>query len=174
MKKLLIITALLILSASITNLSKMKFVFPSGWKPTEKADFTKDAISYWKNVVPNRVDGDFNGDGFSDTAWFLINDTKEKYRLSVYLGDKNGGSKTIILIEDSYKRTDSYNLGIGLMELGNYKTACGKGYWDCAPGEPAVLTLKNPGIDFFEFECCDSVFYWDAQKKEFKQVSISD
>lgn len=174
MKKLLLFGTLMILFVSIISLSEDKFVFPPGWHPTEKTDYTKDAISYWKNIVPNHVDGDFNGDGFDDRAWFLINDTKEKYRIIVYFGQKNGGYETIILLEDSYKRTNSFNLGICLMEPGNYQTACGKGYWDCQPGEPALVKLKNPGIDFFEFECCDSVFYWDAQKKGFKQVSISD
>lgn len=174
MKKLLSFVTLMILFVSQMSFSEGKFAFPPGWKPANKSNYTKDAISYWKNLVPNRVDGDFNGDGFGDTAWFLVSNTKEKYRIAVYFGKKNGGYETIILLEDSYKRTNSSNLGISLMEPGNYKTACGKGYWDCQPGEPALLKLKNPGIDFFEFECCDSVFYWNAQKKEFKQVSISD
>jgi hypothetical protein len=126
-----------------------------------------------EKIVPNRADGDFNGDGLKDTALLLINDTEKKYRLSVYLGQKNGYYITLKLDEDSLT-ANKLHLGISIMEPGNYKTACGKGYWDCAPGEPAVLTLKNPGIAFFEFESSSSVFYWDTHKREFKQIWISD
>jgi len=173
MKKLLAITTFLILLFSITSHSKVKFVFPSGWRPAEKMDYLDEDLLMIENIVPNRADGDFNGDGFNDTALLLINDTEKKYSLLVYLYQKKGGYKKIKL-EEGPKISEKLHNGISLMEPGNYKTACGKGYWDCEPGEPAVLTLKNPGIACFEFESSSSVFYWDTHKREFKQIWMSD
>ena len=35
-------------------------------------------------------------------------------------------------------------MGIDIVKPGKYKTACGKGYYECEKGEPEVLKLKRP------------------------------
>jgi hypothetical protein len=42
--------------------------------------------------------------------------------------------------------------GIRIAPIGEYQTACGKGYFDCDENEPEEIILKNPGIDFFPYD----------------------
>ena len=65
-------------------------------------------------------------------------------------------------------------MGIAIVEPGEYKTACGKGYFDCKKGEPEVLTLNNIGISYFLFESASSIWYWESAKNEFTQIWISN
>jgi hypothetical protein len=65
-------------------------------------------------------------------------------------------------------------MGISIAKPGTKPTACGKGYWKCGAGEPAELTLKRPGIDFFRFESASSTIYWDDAAGKFKRVQMSD
>ncbi len=173
MKPPLIITVFLILFASNAVHAEIKIQFPSGWRLAGESDFSKEDLSFMKNCVPTRVDSDFNGDGFEDTALILMNDAEKKYALFVYLGQQKGDYTAIKLVEH-IKDTDKLYMGISLMEPGKHRTACGKGYWDCEPGEPEILTLKHPGVLFSQFESASSVFYWDTLQQEFKRIWISD
>jgi hypothetical protein len=65
-------------------------------------------------------------------------------------------------------------MGIDVAKPGTYKTACGKGYWACERGEPAVLKLKFPAINFFRFGSGNSYFVWDTKTKKFKRIWMSD
>jgi hypothetical protein len=64
--------------------------------------------------------------------------------------------------------------GIELAKPGTYATACGKGYWDCKKGEPEELRLERAGIDFFKYESANSYFVWNAGKKKFDRIWMSD
>ena len=57
---------------------------------------------------------------------------------------------------------------------GDYVTACAKGYWKCEPGEAEVVHLDLPGINYYQFEGTNSIFWWDAKAKLFKRTWISD
>ena len=65
-------------------------------------------------------------------------------------------------------------MGIVLLGPGKHRTACGKGYWDCGKGEPEVLDLKLPAIDYFTYESANSVFYWNKPSSSFQRVWMSD
>ncbi|HXV64631.1 MAG TPA: hypothetical protein VEK15_28295, partial [Vicinamibacteria bacterium] len=65
-------------------------------------------------------------------------------------------------------------MGIDVAAPGEYETACGKGYWACAPDEPEVLFLENPAIDYFAAEGGNSFFVWDVDSGSFKRIWISD
>jgi hypothetical protein len=99
--------------------------------------------------------------------------SKKAFGLFIFLGQKNSSFKMVLL--DEHKReTDKLFMGISLMEPGQYKTACGKGYWACKDKEPEVLKIKSSGINYFAFESANSVFFWDASKKEFTRIWMSD
>lgn len=147
--------------------------FPAGWKPATKADYSDEALSFRQNLVPNHITADFNGDGKTDDAWILINTSINTFGLFVFLAQKDGTHKMVIL--DEHKReTEKLFMGISLIEPGQYKTACGKGHWECKDGETTTLKLKTPGIDFFAFEGANSVFFWNSSKKEFTRIWMSD
>jgi hypothetical protein len=63
---------------------------------------------------------------------------------------------------------------IGLVPPGQYKTACGKGYWECESGEPEILDLKLPAIEFAKYESASSVFWWNRRAGAFRRTWISD
>jgi len=65
-------------------------------------------------------------------------------------------------------------MGVDIVKPGHYKTACGKGYFECEKGEPEVLKLKQPAIDYFRFESANSFFFWDCNTNSFKRIWISD
>jgi hypothetical protein len=172
MKK--IVTAILLLLFMVSTVeSATKTLFPSGWRPAGKTDYLTEDLNFVENIVPNHITADFNGDGIKDEAWLLKSQKKNKYGLFIFMGRKGGGSKMFKLAEYPI-RVKTIPMGIVQLEPGSYKTACGKGYWDCAPDEPETLVLKNPGVDLFQFESADSVFYWNAKKGNFKRVWLSD
>jgi hypothetical protein len=65
-------------------------------------------------------------------------------------------------------------MGIDTVTTGDYKTACGKGYWECKKSEPEILNLKHVAINYFKFESANSFFYWDDKTGSFKRIWISD
>jgi hypothetical protein len=56
------------------------------------------------------------------------------------------------------------------------KPRAGKGYDQsfCAHGEPDFLELSTSGVDFFETESADIIFYWDSKEKKFREIQMSD
>jgi hypothetical protein len=144
---------------------------PSGWRrpsPTE-------ASGPWRDKSQTRflvVKSDFDGDGKLDTAELLVNPLTNQFALFVNLAST--GKWQLINKPFDLKSLDRF--GINHVKPGKYETACGKGYgdWACAHGEPDWLKLSNPGIDFFYTESSDSIYYWDQQSKEFREVVMSD
>jgi len=65
-------------------------------------------------------------------------------------------------------------LGISVGKPGTYTMACGKGYWDRENGEPEEVRRDQPAIDFFNFESARSYFLWNASRKEFDRLWMSD
>jgi hypothetical protein len=97
--------------------AQSKPVFPAGWKPATKSDYSDENLSLRKNQVPTHIEADFNGDGITDQAWILINTSKSLYGLFVFLGQKTGGHKMLTL--DEHKReTEKLFMGISLWDPG--------------------------------------------------------
>ena len=148
-------------------------LLPKGWRVPTKDETKYDIPIREKDPYRYlRVIGDFDGDKITDEARILVNDSKNKMGVFVFLA-RNGSYKTIQLVE--YDNKDWVKaIGISIVEPGEYKTACGKGYFKCHEGEPAVLVLKRPSINVFKFESASSFFYWDDSLKSFKSIAISD
>ena len=119
-----------------------------------------------------RVSADFNGDGVTDEANLLVKE--EGLRVALFARVSGGGASQVIMLDELDGLEDFLTMGIELTPPGEYETACGKGYWECAPGEPEVLILKNPAIDYFASESANSFFLWDVDTHSFQRIWISD
>jgi hypothetical protein len=144
---------------------------PAGWrKPT-----LAESSGAWRKKSPTKflvVRGDFDGDGKADTAEILISESVAQFAFFVKLA---ATEKWQMLGEASdVKVLDRF--GVDLVKPGKYETACGKGYDDsfCAHGEPDFLHLSHPAIDFIYTESSDSIFYWEASTKTFREIQMSD
>jgi hypothetical protein len=154
-----------------------KIVLPEGWRyPTaeELSDEPERKDSPTKYI---KAVADFNGDGIDDEAYLLKSTKFSGEGLLVRLSDKRKGYRWLTLdTTDWGKEYPKVNLGMGvaIAKPGKYKTACGKGYGDCEKGEPEVLKLNRPAIDYFKFESANSFFFWDDKTHKFKRIWISD
>jgi hypothetical protein len=146
---------------------------PSGWRFPASKDYRGD----WKarrkdNARPFKTEGDFNNDKLRDEAWILIPTGGIGAGLFVFLGQPN---KTFRLVQLDYlEGVKAQNLYVDVASKGEYDTACGKGYGNCLAGEPAKLNLKFQAISYGTFESSEFIYYWDVQRKTFRQVAISD
>ncbi len=147
-------------------------IFPNGWSITEEKNYNSENLQFFKGNIPNHIEADFNGDKNTDHAYILINQNKNKFALFVRLGNE----KELIKLEEYRIENNNYiiYMGISIVKPGKYKTACGKGYWDCEPDEPDEIVLLNPSINFYLFESANSFFYWDDTIGRFKRIWISD
>lgn len=154
-----------------------KIALPEGWRyPTaeELSDEPERKDSPTKYI---KAVADFNGDGINDEA-YLVKSTKFSGEgLLVHLSDKQRGFRWLVLNTiDWGKEYPKVNLsmGIAVVKPGQYETACGKGYFECKKGEPRVLKLKRPAIDYFKFGSANSFFFWDDKTSSFKRIWMSD
>jgi hypothetical protein len=145
---------------------------PDGWRMPTEAELK----AAWRNKDANQfatVSGDFNGDGIPDDARFLISRDSKRFELFVSLSDNSGGFRTHRLgIKAGIAQLDA--MGISKVVPGVYKTACGKGYWDCGKGETPTISVKHDCIEYFKTESASSYFCWNNQKKSFQRIWISD
>jgi len=90
----------------------------------------------------------------------------------VYL---NSSSDALALALDRNNGTvRAQAMGVGVVPKGSYRTGCGKGDWRCDQGEPKVLRLKRPAIDYFKVGGPKSCIWWDAKTRKFMQTRMSD
>jgi len=119
-----------------------------------------------------RAEGDFDGNGYSDYATFLINQKKGRYGLFAFMTELSGGVSVHRLA--SYESDLIANWGIDTVKPGTYLTTCGQGYGPnyCADGQPKSVTLKHPGVESISFGSASSYYYWNGEG--FDRVYISD
>jgi hypothetical protein len=145
---------------------------PSGWRlPTNE-----ELRDTWRDESDSRyatVKGDFNGDGIIDEAKLLLRKDGNALGLFVFLSQKDGAFKIFQLDEINAVEYIQV-MGIEKVERGTYKTACGKGYWDCQDDEPSEIILHNDAIDYYKIQSVNSFFYWDKGANSFKRIWISD
>lgn len=153
-----------------------KISLPEGWRFPTADELTyvsrKDSPTKYSKAV-----ADFNGDGINDEAFLLKSTEFSGEGLFVRLSDKQKGFRwvelDVINWGREYPKVD-LSMGVDVAKPGNYKTACGKGYFECKKGEPQVLKLRRPAIDYFRFESDNSFFVWDEKKAKFKRIWMSD
>lgn len=146
-------------------------VLPAGWRSPAPHEVAQE----WRKDDPLRflrVGADFNGDNVMDEARLLVKTDASGMALVVFLSNARGFTAVILDQIDEPGWLDA--MGIALAAPGEYRTACGKGYVDCEPGESEELMLQRPAIDYFKEESANSFFYWDDRAASFKRVWISD
>ncbi len=169
---------LIIISFLLSSVSHAgeKISLPKCWRlPTE------DELTYVNRkgspTKYSRAVADFNGDGIDDEALLLKSTQFVGEGLFVRLSDKQEGFRwvelDVIHWGREYPKVD-LSMGVDVAKPGNYSTACGKGYFECKEGEPEVLKLRLPAIDYFRFESANSFFVWDENTKCFKRIWMSD
>ena len=172
-------------------------ILPDGWI------YPKDPLFFreWREKSPDKYlscRADFNGDNKPDTAYILEADKDDNYGIFVKIS--GASDNKLICIHDAAKiinewyathtlspieksqignnnsiKSDVINLGIRVLPPGIYKTACGKGYWDCAKTETEEIELKHPAIDFFEYDAgFQLIYYWNIEKKMFMEIPLGD
>jgi hypothetical protein len=161
--------AVLIFLAALLSLVARGQELPEGWRRPTRSE-TSGA---WRKESPTRflvVKGDFDGDGKQDIAELLVNPSLKQFGVFVKLA----GAQWQSLITFGLGAIGRY--AIDFVKPGKYKTACGKGYGDyaCVHGEPDVLVLKHPAVDFIYTHSGDIIYYWDQKSKSFLEVQMSD
>jgi len=149
---------------------------PEGWRlPTEKELIAvpAGADSLSKHA---QIDSDFNDDGKLDRAYLLksINYPGEGLVVSVSTPQ---GSEWLVL--DRVEWGAEYagaglKMRIKLAQPGNYTTACALGYWQCGPGEPAVLVLKRAAIYQDRFDGAVAIWFWQKETQQFKKIWLGN
>lgn len=144
---------------------------PTGWRRPTLAEVPES----WRNKSVSRflvVRADFDGDGREDTAELLVTNDRKRFGMWVKGSLATHGDWKLLESGDA----SLARIGIAKVPAGKYETACGKGYGEyaCEHGEPNVLRLSRPAIDLFYRESADTYFYWDASRKQFVSVQMSD
>ncbi len=141
--------------------------WPRGWKEAALATKT--------NCVGGTTDvrvaqADFDGDGAEDTARLLQKTNGTGFGVWVWLAQKPDPA-LVVSIDETARNPD---IVIDVVQPGTRSTACGNGYWQCAPNEPAKLVLRSAAINVLFCERSDQIAYWHPKSKGFRTVWMSD
>lgn len=147
---------------------------PDGWRFPGESDYSDDWLEHRDTYpVPFHVESDFNGDGLADDAWIVIPGKGPGGGLCVLLSRKDGPPDVVWL--DRGKMVYKPQLvGIVAVPPGRYRTACGKGFFECGPGEPEKVELSLPSFQFIYFGKAAILYWWDAGKNSFNTTTMSD
>lgn len=146
---------------------------PEGWEMPSKSKLQMEPMREKSPTGYIRAYGDFDGDGAEDTALLLVPESGAGYGIFVFRGDGHGNFGPGLPAIREQAGSVEY-LGIERVPPGKYRTACGKGYWDCGPDEPEELDLRTDAISVFTFESASAILYWDGERKAFRLVADSD
>jgi hypothetical protein len=147
---------------------------PKGWRlPTIKEMSGSWADFLGTKEKPYYASADLNGDTIADEAYIALSTTGSQWALFVNLNQTNG-PPTVILLEELEADIIPQTMGVQIVVPGKYRTACGKGYWDCDQNEPEELNLLLPAINFYAFESANSFFWWDKNSGSFRCTWMSD
>ena len=150
----------------------------SGWRKPNMEQFTGD----WRLSSSNRylsVIEDFDGDGKRDRCTIMTNVKKGEWGIRVNFADEKTSWLPISGKYQSpeWKEDFERNRGIKVGKQGRYKTACGKGYWECdkVAGDMPDVEIRNAGIILFRNEAGGTVlFYWNSKLGKFDSQVLDD
>jgi hypothetical protein len=144
---------------------------PPGWRFPDSSDRTGE----WKDAdLPFHVRGDFNGDGIADDAWILFRTESKSWAAFAFVQSSDGTARPVQLTEARDGSAQRYVLETIRPSKTAYPTACGKGYFECAKGEPLTITFRLPSISLCLRESSCSAFVWQSKSGRFQQVRMSD
>lgn len=144
---------------------------PPGWRFPD----TSDRIGAWAGTeIPFHIDGDFNGDGVSDEAWILLRKGGKTWALFVFLHLPDGAGRTLKLLEEHNAPAQRFVLETIRPSTLTFRTACGKGTFACARGEPLTIQFRLPSISVCQRESSCSVYVWQPDSDRFQRVRMRD
>ena len=76
--------------------------------------------------------------------------------LFVFVSEKGKFEST--LLDQIDDKSSMGAMSLPVVDPGEYKTTCGKGYWECEKGVPEIVVLKRPAINFFRSESANFFF----------------
>ncbi len=168
---------LLILASGAVAGGKIKL--PEGWRFPTAEELSDEELRNRSPTKYAQAAADFNGDGVPDQA-FLAKSTKFSGEgLLVRLSNGQGGFAWMVLATiDWGAEYPSVPLAMGIEAIkpGTYEYLCVERGNDCVAGDEgkSKITLRRPALEYFKFESAASAFYWDAKKKAFIRIWISD
>ena len=166
MRSVFILVALLLWSVP-----GLAVTLPPGWRLPNAGDRTGE---WEESGTPFHIRGDFNGDGITDEAWILFRKGSATWAMFAFLREANGAARSIKLVEEPSAPAQRFVLETIRPSKTVFRTACGKGYFDCAKGEPLTVQFHLPSISFCLRESSCSVFVWQPKAARFQQVRMSD
>jgi hypothetical protein len=69
---------------------------------------------------------------------------------------------------------DATTVFLSVARPGTFKTACGKGYFECSPGEPSQVKLRGGELCLTFYASSDFLYIWDPPSQMLKQIQMSD
>jgi hypothetical protein len=164
--------SLIVLSGFAISQTGVPFALPAGWRlprPREVAQAWRSAAATHYLVAL----GNFSGKESRDTALLLV--LVDGSGAAPFVAMTNGhGETSFVQVEQTIEKDFLETEGLKLAKPGTYRTACGKGYGDCGPGEKDSITIPFDAIEMFKYEGPSRLVYWDAAKKTFAEVWLSD
>jgi hypothetical protein len=159
----------ILLFATASNLISAQSILPPGWRRPSPVEVS----AAWRRKSPTKfliVKVDFDGDGHTDVAEILTNESEKRCALFVRLSRGSGEWITLWKGPTVALR----NVGIRMVRPGKYDTLCGDDPSACNPETPKSVDFEHNALSlFFEGET-SSIFYWDRKTKKFDSVPISD
>lgn len=168
--------AFLILSADPT-VAADNLPLPEGWRRPMAAEVAQT----WRDGQADRnlvARADFDGDGASDIAEILFSKERSSNGLPGAIGlfFRSGAEGDIreLHTQEGVLAIDLERIGVDVLPGGRHPTACGAGFWACAPDEPAQLVLERPAILYFHHESVAAAYFWSKSDSAFRSVSMGD
>ncbi len=149
---------------------------PAGWRYPTALELSHPV----RDTTPHRyakIVADFDGNGRQDIAAMLREENSNIEGLWVWLAQDTGGQWIELDSNEGAEGDGRIFMGLDRKDAGALTAKCIEQGNDCPvseSGEPAMLWLKNPGIDYFRFSSSSSVFYWDTKQNKFLRAWISD
>lgn len=163
--------AICILALLFAPVAALAVSVPPGWRLPSAADRTDE----WQGAgVPFHIRGDFNGDGIVDEAWILFRQGSNAWAVFVFLGAADGTPRFIQLAEERSVPAQQFVLETIRPSKLIFRTACGKGFVECARGEPLTIQFHLPSISFCQRESSCSVYVWQVRAARFQRIRMSD
>ena len=155
----------------------LSFEVPEGYRLPTKNDIFGD----WERFdAPNHLKADFNSDGIEDEAYILPRKGSDVgYGAFVSMSKVNKNIQAgheFQMFKLIYGDISPQSFAIELAEPSNetWKTACGKGYWDCGIDEPDEIKITRPSIMFCYIESACEIYLLGEDRESFKKIALSD
>ncbi len=118
------------------------------------------------------ISGDFNGDGWMDTAWASVCSDNE-WSLVVQL-DSLGESLEIENLHQHTPEVPIDEIRLESLPPGKFDTVCKLAPEDCRAGSAKSINMASDGILLVILDASASVIFWNAAQKKWVRHWLSD